>query len=329
MDMPLIVQQKEVELQNIDSRLIQTAINAKESMDRAVAQNTKRAYETDWNHFVQWCTERSVSYLPTTNQIVALYIQDLADSGYKASTIQRRMSAINTKHKEAGHDPISTRFEPLHKVWQGIKNTIGTAQKGKAAAVLDDIKAMVDTLDDRMIGIRDRALLLLGFAGAFRRSELVALNVEDVEFVQEGIVATIRRSKTDQEGQGHKVAIPYGSHIETCPVRALQEWLEASGITDGPLFRGVTKHGQVLQERLSDKGVSRMVKRCAKSAGLKDIERYGAHSLRAGFATTAAQKGVSERIIMKQTRHKSVQMVRKYIRDGNLFRENAAAEIGL
>ena len=143
MDMPLIVQQKEVELQNIDSRLIQTAINAKESMDRAVAQNTKRAYETDWNHFVQWCTERSVwIYRPLTRLLLYTYKTWLtADKA--ASTIQRRMSAINTKHKEAGHDPISTRFEPLHKVWQGIKNTIGTAQKGKAAAVLDDIKAMV------------------------------------------------------------------------------------------------------------------------------------------------------------------------------------------
>jgi integrase len=187
---------------------------------------------------------------------------------------------------------------------------------------------MVGATDAGMIGARDRALILLGFAGAFRRSELVALEVGDCAFGNDGLTVNLRKSKTDQEGQGRKVGIPYGSNPETCPVRVLQSWMEEAGITSGPLFRSLNRHGRVKAGRLSGLDVARIVKKLADRAGL-DAAKYAAHSLRAGHATSAAIAGASERSIMNQTGHRSVQMVRRYIRDGNLFRENSAGKLGL
>lgn len=198
----------------------------------------------------------------------------------------------------------------------------------KAPAVTDDIRAIVDATDAGLIGARDRALVLLGFAGAFRRSELVGLDVEDCTFGKDGLTVTLRRSKTDQEGQGRKIGIPYGSNPETCLVRTIQAWLEISGINSGPLFRSITRHGQVQPGRLSGVDVARVVKKLAQRAGL-DPANYAGHSLRAGHATSAAIAGASERSIMNQTGHRSVQMVRRYIRDGSLFRENSAGKLGL
>jgi integrase len=187
---------------------------------------------------------------------------------------------------------------------------------------------MVAMLPDKLIGVRDRALLLVGFAGAFRRSELVSLDVGDVEIRREGLLVTLRRSKTDQEAAGREVAIPYGSNPDTCPVRALEAWLEASGIADGPLWRAVDKGGRLQPGRLSDKAVALVVKKRAEAAGL-DPDLYAGHSLRAGLATAAAAAGASERSIMEQTGHKSVQTVRRYIRRGTQFRDNAAGMVGL
>ena len=179
-----------------------------------------------------------------------------------------------------------------------------------------------------MIGTRDRALLLVGFAGAFRRSEIVALNVEDIAFSTDGATVTLRRSKTDQDGAGRKVGIPYGSNPATCPVRALQAWLAASGITEGPLFRWIRKAGRMQHGRLSGSAVAEIVKRHAGTAGL-DTSKYAGHSLRAGLVTAAAIAGSSDRAIMKQSGHRSSAMVQRYIRDASLFRENAAAVVGL
>jgi integrase len=187
---------------------------------------------------------------------------------------------------------------------------------------------MLATLPDGLAGTRDRALLLTGFAGAFRRSELVGLDRADLEFNARGLVITLRRSKTDQEGHGRKVALPYGSTFETCPVRSMQAWLEESGITDGPLFRKINRHGQLHLARLCGSAVALTVKRSVRAAGL-DPSKYSGHSLRSGFATAAAIAGASERAIMNQTGHQSSKMVRRYIRDGNLFRDNAAAKLGL
>jgi integrase len=211
---------------------------------------------------------------------------------------------------------------------KGIRRTKGTASAQKTPALTDDIRAMVDATDHGLIGARDRALVLLGFASAFRRSEIVGLDVEDCAFGKDGLTIKLRRSKTDQDRVGGKIGIPYGSNPETCPVRVLQSWMEQAGITTGPLFRSISRHGHVQPGRLSGIDVARIVKKLTERAGL-DAAKYAGHSLRAGHATSAAIAGASERSIMNQTGHRSVQMVRRYIRDGNLFRENSAGKLGL
>jgi integrase len=257
---------------------------------------------------------------------LASYVAECAGV-LKVGSIQRRLNAVAEAHKAVGlesptHSPI------VANTMKGIRRTLGTAPEQKAPAVTADIRAMVGATDAGMIGARDRALILLGFAGAFRRSELVALEVGDCAFGNDGLTVNLRKSKTDQEGQGRKVGIPYGSNPETCPVRVLQSWMEEAGITSGPLFRSLNRHGRVKAGRLSGLDVARIVKKLADRAGL-DAAKYAAHSLRAGHATSAAIAGASERSIMNQTGHRSVQMVRRYIRDGNLFRENSAGKLGL
>ncbi|MHB9133541.1 MAG: site-specific integrase [Armatimonadota bacterium] len=290
------------------------------------AASTKRAYRSDWEDFTRWCIECGFVALPAAPATIAAYLTTQADAGKKASTLGRRLAAIAFAHKAAGHDS-PTNSLLVEATGAGIRRQIGTAQVGKAPAVTEDIRAMLAALPATRKGVRDRALLLVGFAGAFRRSELVALNVEDIEFKTAGLVITVRRSKTDQEGEGTRKGIPYGKCEETCPVRALQAWLEATKITTGAIFVGIDRHRRIL-DRLSDRGVARAVKEAAAAAGL-DPTRYSGHSLRAGLATAAAAAGVSERVIMAQTGHKSEHMVRKYIREGSLFRENAAGSVGL
>lgn len=211
---------------------------------------------------------------------------------------------------------------------KGIRRMKGTAPSQKSPALTDDIRAMVGATDEGLIGLRDRALILLGFAGAFRRSELVSLTAEDCGFGKDGLTIVLRRSKTDQTGEGRKIGIPYGSNPETCPVRTVQAWIEGAGIPSGPLFRSINRHGKTQAGGLSGIDVARIVKKLAERAGL-DPAKYAGHSLRAGHATSAAIAGASERSIMNQTGHRSVQMVRRYIREGNLFRENSAGKLGL
>jgi site-specific recombinase XerD len=290
------------------------------------APSTIRAYRSDWRHFEAWCIVRDLEALPAAPETVALYLTDLASS-FKASTLQRRISSISQAHQAANLDsPTGERV--VRMTHAGIRRAIGTAQMGKSPVLTVELRAMAATLGGDLLGIRDRALLLLGFAGAFRRSELVSLNVDDVVETSDGLVVTLRRSKTDQEGAGREVGIPYGSTLATCPVRALQAWREAAGITEGALFRAVGRGAVAGERRLSDKSVALTVKRTARAAGL-DPANYAGHSLRSGLATSAAAAGASERAIMAQTGHKSLPMVRRYIRNGSLFRENAAAAVGL
>jgi integrase len=216
----------------------------------------------------------------------------------------------------------------VRNTFKGVKRTLGTAPVQKAAALTEDIRAMVAVTDDGIIGARDRALILLGFAGAFRRSELVGFDVEDCSFGRDGLTVTLRKSKTDQNAEGRRVGVPFGANPDSCPLRNLQAWIEAAAITTGPLFRSITRHGQVQAGRLSGIDVARVVKKLVTRAGL-DPAKYAGHSLRAGHATSAAIAGASERSIMNQTGHRSVQMVRRYIRDGSLFRENSAGKLGL
>ena len=309
--------------------LARTVERARDYIKESKAPNTRRAYAADWRDFRAWCVLHGRPSLPASPDTVALYLSDLAER-CKTSTLQRRLAALSQAHQAAGqtaHD-VPTKHATVRAVMAGIRRTKGTAQRGKAAAVTAVVRAMVEGTPDRLLGLRDRALLLLGFSGAFRRSELVALDVEDLEFTGDGLVVTQRRGKTDQEGEGRKIGIPFGGRPDTCPVRAVREWLDAAAVVFGPVFRSVNRHSQVQPGRLSDKAVAIVVKRHAPSAGLDPL-RYAGHSLRAGLATAAAAAGASERSIMNQTGHRSVPMVRKYIRDGQLFRENAAATVGL
>jgi site-specific recombinase XerD len=299
---------------------------AREYVRHARAANTLRAYRADWHDFTDWCQEHDQQPLPATPDALALYLTARAQT-CKISTLQRRLSAISQAHQAAGYE-APTNAASVRAVWSGIRRMKGTAPTQKAPAVTQDIRAMCAVLPAGLLGTRDRALLLLGFAAALRRSELVGLDREDVTISSDGLTVLLRRSKTDQEGQGRQIGVPYGSRPETCPVRALLAWLEASRIETGPLFRGVNRHGQLLPGRLSDRAVARVVQRQAEAAGL-DATKYAGHSLRAGLATSAAAAGASERAIMNQTGHKSVAMVRRYIREGSLFRENAAAVVGL
>jgi site-specific recombinase XerD len=290
------------------------------------AENTLRGYQSDWREFCAWCESHGLGLLPASPEAVASYIAKCAGR-LKPGSIQRRLNAIAEAHKAAGLDS-PTAAGMVKNTMKGIRRTQGTASVQKAPTLTDDIRAMMNATDAGLIGARDRALVLLGFAGAFRRSELIALDIEDCAFGKEGLTVTLRRSKTDQNGAGRKIGIPYGSNPETCPVRTIQAWVEQARITDGPLFRSINRHGQVQPGRLSGIDVARVVKKLAQRAGL-DAAKYAGHSLRAGHATSAAIAGASERSIMNQTGHRSVQMVRRYIRDGSLFRENSAGKLGL
>jgi site-specific recombinase XerD len=290
------------------------------------AESTVRGYHSDWKHFCAWCDAHELCPLPASADPVASYIAECA--GYlKVGSIQRRLNAIAEAHKTVGVES-PTHSAMVRNTLKGIRRTTGTAVTQKTATLTDDVRAMLEATDAGMIGIRDRAIILLGFASAFRRSELVRLDLEDCTFTKDGLTVTLRRSKTDQEGAGRKVGIPYGSNPETCPVRVLQAWMEEARITSGPLFRSINRHRQVQPGKLSGVDVARIVKKLAQRAGL-DATKYAGHSLRAGHATSAAIAGASERSIMNQTGHRSVQMVRRYIRDGSLFRENSASKLGL
>jgi integrase len=299
---------------------------AREYIRASKAENTLRGYRADWRAFCQWCEGERIAPLPAAPETVAAYIAGCAGR-LKVGSIQRRLNAIAEAHKAMGLDS-PTHAAMVGNTMKGIRRTLGTAQSRKAAVLTDEIRSMLDVADDGTIGSRDRALILLGFAGAFRRSELVGLDVEDCTFSRDGLTVTLRRSKTDQDGTGRKVGIPYGSNPETCTVRTIQAWIELAGISGGPLFRSINRHGQAQAGRLSGIDVARVVKKLARRAGL-DPAKYAGHSLRAGHATSAAIAGASERSIMNQTGHRSVQMVRRYIRDGSLFRENSAGKLGL
>ncbi len=304
------------------------AHSARDFIKAAKAPNTIRAYRSDWRHFEEWAGERGRSALPAAPETLVAYLTDLAAVA-KVSTLERRIASISQAHQMAEHEP-PTRAMAVRALMAGIRRSQGVAPKTKTPLLTEDLRAMLAELPDGLLGVRDRAILLVGFAGGFRRSELVALDVEDLEFKGRNLVVTLRRSKTDQEGAGRKVGIPHGSHEETCPVLALKAWLhkDNAGIKSGPIFRAVNRHGAIQPKRLTAQSVGLIVKRCAEACG-KDPADFGGHSLRSGHATQAAANGASERSIMNQTGHRSLKMVRQYIREGSLFRENAAAKLGL
>jgi integrase len=310
------------------ARLADAAERVQDYAGRSKSAATIRAYAAGWRDFLSFCSGRGLQALPASDETVAAYLAELADRGAKAATIARRLVVISQAHKAADL-PSPTGSSLVRRVHAGIRRTLGTVQQGKAPAVVDDLKRMLEQLPGTRVGLRDRALLLLGFAGAFRRAELVGLDVADVEFAHAGLIVTLRKSKTDQEGKSRRLGIPFGSSEATCPVRSVQAWLETARITEGPVFRSLDRFQRVQPQRLSDKAVALIVKRRAKAAGL-DPARYAGHSLRAGLATSAAAAaGASERVIMSQTGHRSADMVRRYIREGSLFHSNPAAMVGL
>jgi len=291
------------------------------------SDNTKRAYAADCRSFATWCAERGLCAMPAMGATLALYVASLADAGRKASTIARAVAAIAQAHRLAGHESPATD-RAVREVLSGIRRTIGTAPAQKAPLLPSALHAAADAGRDDVLGLRDRALLAVGFAGGFRRSALVALEVSDIAFGPEGVTVTIRRDKTDQDAAGRRIGLPFGGTSNTCPVRALRAWLDAAGITDGPVFRAIDRHGNVGAEALSDRGVALVVKAAAQRAGL-DPAAYAGHSLRAGLATAAAAAGKSNRSIKRTTGHKSDRILDSYVRDAELFTDNAAAGVGL
>jgi integrase len=303
-------------------------LQADASFRAARSKSTLRAYEHDWKEFSTWCELNQVASLPASTQTLILYATDLTkNQGRKWNTLARRLAAVSQVHRCSGlESPVWTLL--MKQFLAGLRREIGVAPERKKPVLVPDLKRILSALPDGLLGKRDRALLLIGFTAALRRSELSGLDTGDIEHVPEGLIIHIRRSKSDQEGEGRKVGIPRGADSATCPVEALERWMSAAGIDSGAVFRSMNRHGQVLQKRLSGEGVAIVVKRSVQKLGY-DPALFAGHSLRSGLATSAAAAGTGERIIMNQTGHRSLTTLRRYIRDGDLFRENAAARLGL
>jgi len=307
--------------------LLSLAQRAAEISRKARAANTLRAYASDWADFSSWCAGRSLPSLPAETETIILYLTECS-SRIKASTLARRVATISQAHQSQGMESLTHRsaIRLFLRALRREKAEQGSFERRKRAILGHELRAMLLAIPPSILGIRDKALLLAGYLGAFRRSELVGLDVEDLEVVDFGLIVHLRRSKTDPEGHGEKKGIPKSTEEGVCPVRALLLWLNTAGIKHGPIFRPVTRSGQICAERLSDRAVARAVKRYA-AAALLDPAQLAGHSLRSGLATAAALAGKSEWAIMQQTGHKSVTTVRRYIRDGNLFRDNAANDL--
>lgn len=283
----------------------------------SISDATRRALRNDLQHF-----RNNGGVLPATPEIVASYIAWMAEHGYAVATVSRHIASISKAHRSLG-ERNPCRSELVKQSLRGMKRMKGTAQCEAKPLLKEDLFAILETTGNRMRDKRDRALLLLGFAGGFRRSELVGLNVEDVAFDRKGMIVTIRRSKTDQEGKGRRLGIPFGRG-RWCPAKAVEEWLEAAKITAGPIFRPVNRHSLVGSSRLTGEAVSIVVKeRVAKIGQTADL--FSGHSLRAGFATSAAMAGASSHSIRRQTGHTSDAMLSRYIRQAEMFEGNAAS----
>ena len=292
---------------DIKSLEIETLKNLKNSK----ANNTLRAYQSDFKDFSYFCVKNGFQSMPTQPKIIALYITNLSKSS-KFSTLKRRIASISVIHKLKGHY-LDTKHPIIMENLHGIKRALGTRQKPKKPILINDLKLIIKVIDKEKV--RDKAIILIGFAGGFRRSELVNIEFEDIEFVPEGVKILVKKSKTDQSGEGILKAIPYFDNEEFCPVRTLKEYInKVKGINKSRIFE------------ISDKSVALIIKKYANKAGL-DSSKYAGHSLRSGFATTAAEFGAEERNIMAMTGHKTTQMVRRYIHEANLFKNNALNKI--
>ena len=293
--------------------------SAKGYADGSRAARTVKAYRAAFGAFVTWCKPSAASPLPAEPATVAAYLADMADRGRKASTIDIHVAAITAAHRARGFDPPTSSLA-VRATIRGIRRAIGSKVNRKAPATAEAVKRMLKRIPDTTIGKRDRALILLGFSAALRRSELSALLVGDIARVSDGIIVHIRRSKTDQEGEGHEVAVPRGSKLKPC--EAVEEWITAAAITEGPLFRSIRKGGRVATAALSDHSVAQIVKDRAEAAGL-DPKLFAGHSLRAGFVTSALEAGADILRVMDVTRHTQVDTLKAYDRRAKAFKNHA------
>jgi len=303
----------------------ETLLNLKSSK----ANNTLRAYKSDFNDFGLFCVQNGLKSLPSEPKIVSLYLTHLSTKDFKMSTLKRRLVSIGVVHKLKGHY-LDTKHPSIIENIMGIKRRKGSIQKSKKPILVNSLKLIIDVIDqqdkEEIKKFRDRSIILIGFSGGFRRNEIVSLDYEDLDFVPEGLKINLRRSKTDQFGKGFVKGLPYFDSAQYCPVVSLKKWIEISKITSGSLFRRFSKGSKLLDKRLTDQTVALLIKEYLKITGI-DSKNYSGHSLRSGFATSAAESGVEERNIMAMTGHKSTEMVRRYIKEANLFNNNALNKI--
>ena len=295
------------------------------NLQSSKANNTIRAYKSDFNDFGLFCVQNGLKSLPSEPKIVSLYLTHLSTRDAKMSTLKRRLVSIGVIHKLKGYY-LDTKHPSIIENIMGIKRRKGSVQKSKKPILISNLKAIINAIDeqkkDEIKILRDRTIILIGFSGGFRRNEIVSLDYNDLDFVSEGLKITIKRSKTDQFGEGTIKALPYFDNAQYCPVISLQKWIKISKIQSGPVFRRFTKGSNLSEKRLTDQTVALLIKEYLKLAGI-DSKNYSGHSLRSGFATSAAESGVEERSIMAMTGHKSTEMVRRYIKEANLFKNNA------
>ncbi len=292
------------------------------------ANNTLRAYKSDFKDFLAFCAKHGLNSLPTEPKIVSLYLTHLSKTS-KISTLRRRLVSIAMIHKLKGHY-LDTKHPIIIENLMGIKRVKGSIQKGKKPILINHLKLIINAINEQNIDeikkTRDKTIILVGFGGGFRRSELISIDHEDLEFVPEGVKISIKKSKTDQFGEGMTKGLPYFNNEEYCPVTNLKKWLELSNIKSGAIFRRFIKGSILKNDRLTDQSVVLIIKDYLNLAGIEN-RNYSGHSLRSGFATVAAESGADERSIMAMTGHKTTQMVRRYIREANIFKNNALNKI--
>ncbi len=301
-----------------------------ENLKSSKANNTLRAYKSDFRDFGVFCTKHGFNSMPTEPKIVSLYLTHLSTSA-KISTLRRRLVSIGVVHKLKGHY-LDTKHPVIIENLMGIKRKKGSIQIGKKPILINHLKEIINVIDNQKIEkikkLRNRTLILIGFGGGFRRTELISIDYEDLDFVEEGLKITLRRSKTDQFGEGLVKGIPYFTNEKYCPVISLKNWINFSKIKTGPIFRRFAKGSILTENRLTDQSVVLIIKDCLKLAGIES-KNFSGHSLRSGFATVAAESGADERSIMAMTGHKTTQMVRRYIKEANIFKNNALNKVKL
>ena len=299
------------------------------NLQSSKAKNTVRAYKSDFRDFGIFCSQNGFNSLPSEPKIVSLYLTNLSKKDVKMSTLKRRVVSIGVIHKLKGHY-LDTKHPAIIENIMGIKRRRGSVQKGKKPLLINSLKLIIDVIDKQnksnMKKLRDRSIILIGFSGGFRRNEIVNLDYDDLDFVQEGLKINVKRSKTDQFGEGFIKALPYFDNSQYCPVVSLKKWIEISKIKSGSLFRRFIKGSRLSENRLTDQSVALLIKEYLELSGI-DSKNYSGHSLRSGFATSAAESGAEERSIMAMTGHKSTEMVRRYIKEANLFKNNALSKI--